>query len=65
MATKTEKKPCWACEQGYHKSPYTGSHGFSIAGLGMVDTTCPVTKEAVEKIEAAARDIVKEDVSDG
>jgi len=55
--TARQKKSCWACEQGHYKSEYTGSHGFQIPGVGMVDTTCPISKSDYDGIAAMGRDV--------
>ncbi len=55
-----KKKECWACQQGNPRSPYTGSHGFSVVGIGMLDTTCPISKADYDGILSMARDVQDE-----
>jgi len=52
-----KRKDCWACEKGHYKSPYTGSHGFQIPGVGMVDTSCPISEADYDGIASMGREV--------
>lgn len=57
--SRRKKRECWACKQGHYRGP-TGSHGFSVPGIGMLDTTCPITEADYDGILAMAREVQDE-----
>lgn len=42
------KKACYLCSEGVAR--HGRSHGFHLAGVGMVDTTCPISKSRYEAL---------------